>query len=110
MKSAALNAIASVAYKELLHIYRDRRILILLLVLPPLFTVIFGHAFENTELTNVPALLIDRDQTPRTAHLIDILLRTKRLNGGIAPANFRRRIEPDRKWRQSKSGHSGGLD
>jgi len=77
MKSPALNAIASVAYKEFLHIYRDRRVLILLLILPPFFMLIFGHAFENTQLTGVPALLIDRDQTPRTARFIDIISKDK---------------------------------
>lgn len=81
MKSPALNAIGSVAYKEFLHIYRDRRILVLLLVLPPLFTVIFGHAFENTELTDVPALLIDRDQTPRASRLIDLILKIRPFSG-----------------------------
>jgi len=73
MKWPSLSAIASVAYKEFLHIYRDRRVLLLLIILPPLFTLIFGHAFENTELTDVPALLIDRDQTPRTARFIEII-------------------------------------
>src|ERR1041384_5331636 len=88
MKSPALTAIASVAYKEFLHIYRDRRILILLLVLPPLFTIIFGHAFENTELTAVPALLIDRDQTPRSARLIDIISKDKTFEWRKPPADF----------------------
>ena len=84
MKSATLNGIASVAYKELLHIYRDRRVLILLLILPPLFTLIFGHAFETTEPTNVPALLINRDETPRTQRLIDVVLQNKTFNWRIA--------------------------
>ena len=43
--------------KEFIHIYRDWRILVLLLILPPVFTLIFGHAFENTESSDVPALL-----------------------------------------------------
>lgn len=77
MKSASLNGIASVAYKELLHIYRDRRVLILLLILPPLFTLIFGHAFETTESTNVPALLINRDETPRTQRFMDVVRQNK---------------------------------
>src|ERR1043166_10197072 len=88
MKSPALTAIASVAYKEFLHIYRDRRILILLLVLPPLFTIIFGHAFENTELTGVPALLIDRDQTPRAARFINLILKDKTFQWQQAPPGF----------------------
>ena len=77
MKSASLNAIASVAYKEFLHIYRDRRILILLLILPPLFTLIFGHAFEANEMTEVPALLINRDNTPLTQRFVDIVSKNK---------------------------------
>jgi ABC-2 type transport system permease protein len=77
MKSVSLSAIASVAYKEFLHIYRDRRVLVLLLILPPLFTFIFGHAFEASELTNVPALLINRDNTPRTQRFIEIVLKNK---------------------------------
>ena len=77
MKGISMSAIASVAYKEFLHIYRDRRVLLLLLILPPLFTLLFGHAFENTQLTDVPALLIDRDDTPRTARFIDIISKDK---------------------------------
>ena len=38
MRVPSLGAVGSVAYKEFLHIYRDRRILILLLILPPFFT------------------------------------------------------------------------
>src|ERR1051325_5299173 len=88
IKTASFHAIASVAYKEFLHIYRDRRILILLLVLPPLFTVIFGHAFENTQLTGVPALLIDRDQTPRAARFINLVLKDKTFQWQKAPPGF----------------------
>jgi ABC-type multidrug transport system permease subunit len=77
MKSASLNAIASVAYKEFLHIYRDRRVLILLLILPPLFTLLFGHAFETSEISDIPALLINRDSTPQTQRFVDIVLKNK---------------------------------
>ena len=58
MNRGSFSAIASVAYKEFLHIYRDRRVLILLLILPPVFTLVFGHAFEAGEMTNVPALRV----------------------------------------------------
>lgn len=73
MKGMSFHAIASVAYKEFLHIYRDRRVLILLLILPPLFTLLFGHAFETSEISGVPALLINRDNNPRTQRFIDIV-------------------------------------
>jgi ABC-2 type transport system permease protein len=74
MKLTPLGAIASVAYKEFLHIYRDRRVLVLLLILPPVFTLVFGHAFEVGELTNVPALLVNADPTPRTQRFVDLAL------------------------------------
>ena len=61
---SSLQAVSSVAVKEFIHIYRDWRILVLLLILPPVFTLIFGHAFETTGSSNVPALLEDRDQSP----------------------------------------------
>ena len=77
MKWPSLGAITSVAYKEFLHIYRDRRVLLLLLILPPIFTLLFGHAFEANELTGVSSLLINRDNTPRTQRFIDIILKNK---------------------------------
>ena len=59
----SLTGIFSVAYKEMLHILRDRRILILVITLPPLLTLIFGHAFDSSAMTNVPVSIEDRDQS-----------------------------------------------
>jgi ABC-type multidrug transport system permease subunit len=86
MKRGAFSAIASVAYKEFLHIYRDRRVLILLLILPPVFTLVFGHAFEAGEMTNVPALLINRDGTPRAERFVDLILKSKTFHWRVQPA------------------------
>ena len=77
MKWPSLQAIASVAYKEFLHIYRDRRVLLLLLILPPIFTLLFGHAFETSEMTDVSSLLINRDPTPVTQRFVDIIFKNK---------------------------------
>lgn len=74
MNRSSFAAIASVAYKEFLHIYRDRRVLLLLLILPPVFTLMFGHAFESGERKHVPALLIDTDQTERSQRFVDLVL------------------------------------
>lgn len=73
MNLSSFAAVGSVAYKEFLHIYRDRRVLILLLILPPLFTLIFGHAFESGERKNVPAILVNQDPTPATERFVDLL-------------------------------------
>jgi ABC-2 type transport system permease protein len=77
MKWLSLEATASVAYKEFLHILRDRRVLLLVLTLPPLFTLLFGHAFETAELTGIKSLLINRDNTPRSQEFIEIISKNK---------------------------------
>ena len=77
MKWLSFEATASVAYKEFLHILRDRRVLLLVLTLPPLFTLLFGHAFETSELIGVRSLLIDRDNTPRAQEFVDIISKNK---------------------------------
>jgi len=59
----SLTGILSVAYKETLHILRDRRILILVIALPPLLTLIFGYAFDSSAITDVPVSIEDRDQS-----------------------------------------------
>ena len=77
MRWLSLEATASVAYKEFLHIYRDRRVLLLVLLLPPLFTLLFGHAFDTSEMTDVPCMLVNRDNTPRSQEFIDIISKNK---------------------------------
>jgi ABC-type multidrug transport system permease subunit len=77
MNRRSISAILSVAYKEFLHIYRDRRVLILLLILPPVFTLVFGHAFEAGEMKEVPALLINRDGTDRAERFMTLVLANK---------------------------------
>ena len=71
---SALQAVSSVAEKEFIHIYRDWRILVLLLILPPVFTLIFGHAFEATAAKNVPALLENADHSPESDTFVRQLL------------------------------------
>ncbi len=72
-KHLGFGAIMSVAYKEFLHIYRDKRVLVLLLTLPPLFTLIFGHAFEAGEMKGIPSVLINRDDGERAQRFAEIL-------------------------------------
>jgi ABC-type multidrug transport system permease subunit len=79
-----IQAISSVAYKEFIHIYRDWRILVLLLILPPVFTVIFGHAFEVTESSDVPALLENADHTPASQRFVDRLITNRTFKWKLA--------------------------
>ena len=71
--TGSLRAIASVAVKEFLHIWRDRRIVVLILLLPPLFTLLFGYAFEVEALSQVRTLLRDDDQSEPSRRLIEFL-------------------------------------
>lgn len=80
------NAVRSVAYKEFLHVWRDKRILALIIVLPPFFTLLFGHAFEGKALSNAPAILCDRDQSVESAKFCELLAKKSafswtRMNG-----------------------------
>ncbi|MFL6588797.1 MAG: ABC transporter permease [Chthoniobacterales bacterium] len=88
MKRTSLSAILSVAYKEFLHIYRDRRVLVLLFLLPPVFTLVFGHAFEAGEMNNVPALLINRDQSDRAARFLKLIKENKTFAWRTEPASM----------------------
>src|SRR3954454_25318953 len=88
MRGASFNAIGSVARKEFLHIVRDRRVLLLLLILPPVFTVVFGHAFEAGEMQNVPALLINRDQSERAERFQELVLANKTFAWQIQPLSI----------------------
>jgi ABC-2 type transport system permease protein len=74
---ASIRSILSVATKEFLHIVRDWRVLVLILSLPPAFTLLLGHAFEVTEITDAPALLRDADHTPQSQKLIEHLRTNK---------------------------------
>lgn len=69
-KRSSLTAILSIAYKELLHVVRDKRILTLIILLPPFFTFMFGHAFEVTDIEDAPAVLVDKDKSSESEKLI----------------------------------------
>ena len=74
---AFLRSTASVAKKEFLHILRDWRVLILILSLPPAFTLLLGHAFEEGSVSDAPALLRDADQSAESKKLVEKLRANK---------------------------------
>jgi len=90
---ASLHAIFSVATKEFLHIIRDRRIVILLLILPPFFTLLFGHAFEAGAIKGIPAVLQDRDQSAESTNLLSELRHNETFAWRELPA--KPPVEPD---------------
>src|SRR5258707_2833585 len=68
----------TISYKEVIHVWRDRRILLSIIFLPAFFTLVFGHAFEEQQtLQDIPALLYDADRTTESAKLIEHLKSSK---------------------------------
>src|ERR1700730_978525 len=61
----------TIAYKEFIHVWRDRRVMFLLVVLPPFFTFLFGHAFENASLRDVQAMYCDGDHSKESQEFLD---------------------------------------
>ena len=79
--------VACVARKELLHIWRDKRIMVLILVLPPFFTFLFGHAFETNMPRGVAAILQDRDQSASSKQFVTRIATDKTFAWRFQPAN-----------------------
>src|ERR1700759_1341340 len=75
--SAVFLSIAGVARKEFLHILRDWRVLVLILTLPPAFTLLLGHAFEETAISDAPAVLRDSDHSPESQKFVERLRANK---------------------------------
>jgi ABC-type multidrug transport system permease subunit len=69
----SLNAILAIAYKEFVHVWRDRRVMLLIVVLPPFFTFLFGHAFANSTIRDVPAMYFDADQSEESQQFLTLL-------------------------------------
>jgi ABC-2 type transport system permease protein len=47
--------------------------------------LLFGYAFESSDITDVPGLLVNRDNTPRTQRFIDIVQKNKTFQWRQAP-------------------------
>lgn len=61
--------VGHVALKEGRQILRDRRSLVLILVMPILLTFLFGKALETGELRGIPAVVLNQDGSPES-HVI----------------------------------------
>ncbi len=61
-----LTVVGHVARKESRQILRDRRTLILILVMPILLTFLFGKALETGELRNIPSVILNLDGSPES--------------------------------------------
>jgi ABC-2 type transport system permease protein len=61
-----VSVIGHVAKKEFRQIQRDRRSLVLILLMPIILTVLFGKALETGELRNMPLAIVNLDGSPES--------------------------------------------
>jgi ABC-type multidrug transport system ATPase subunit/ABC-type multidrug transport system permease subunit len=89
-------AILTIAYKEFVHVWRDRRVLLLILVLPPFFTVVFGHAFGGAGIRDVNTMFLNADGDSESKRLDDLLhgqdIFTALIDGSDDPAKTRKEL------------------
>ena len=65
-----LAVVSHVARKELRQLLRDRRSLILILVMPILLTFLFGKALETGDLRGIPAAVLNEDGSPESNKIV----------------------------------------
>jgi len=65
-----LAVIGHVARKETRQILRDRRTLVLLLVMPIVLTYLFGKALETGELRQIPSVMLNQDGSPESNAIV----------------------------------------
>jgi ABC-2 type transport system permease protein len=65
-----LSVIGHVAVKESRQILRDRRSLVLILVMPILLTFLFGKAMETGELRQIPSVILNQDRSPESNAIV----------------------------------------
>jgi drug efflux transport system permease protein len=68
-----VTVIGHVAKKELRQLQRDRRSLVLILVMPIVLTVLFGNALETGELRNIPLAILNLDGSPESNVIVTAL-------------------------------------
>jgi ABC-2 type transport system permease protein len=107
--AASIRSIGSVAKKEFLHIVRDWRVLILILTLPPAFTLLFGYAFEVTAMKNAPALLRDADRSTESEKLVEKLRANEAFAWREWPGASSESVDPPRAQSECRVGNTFGL-
>ncbi len=85
--------------KEFIQTFRDPRMRVVLFVLPMIQTVIFGYAV-NMDVRNIPTAVIDRDNSPRSRELLQVL---------FASGHFRQTIRLETEQQASQLLDSGAI-
>lgn len=64
-----MNNIKAIAIKEFIHIFRDRRMLMMIVLMPLIQLLIYGYAI-NTDVKHLATVVYDQDQTYLSRRLI----------------------------------------
>ncbi len=67
-----IGVIGHVARKELRQIWRDRRSLVLILVMPIVLTFLFGKALETGDLRQIPSVIVNLDGSPESNVIVTV--------------------------------------
>ncbi|MBI4211016.1 MAG: ABC transporter permease [Deltaproteobacteria bacterium] len=65
-----MSRIKAVAWKEILHIFRDPRTLMLILLMPAVELILYGYAI-NMDVKHIKTALYDESQTPISRRLVE---------------------------------------
>jgi ABC-2 type transport system permease protein len=71
-RGGGVNRISAVARKEFLHIRRDKRTLMLIVLMPFIQLITYGYAI-NTDVKHLSTVLYDQDRTSMSRRLVDAL-------------------------------------
>jgi len=65
-----MRSILAIAHKEFIHVMRDRRTLVLLILMPMMQLMIYGYGI-NTDVKHLSTYVYDQDQTYLSRRLVD---------------------------------------
>jgi ABC-2 type transport system permease protein len=65
-----MNPTLAIAYKEVLHILRDPRSLIVAIAMPLMMVMLYGYAIDM-ELRDLPVAILDQDHSPASRDLVE---------------------------------------
>jgi len=68
--NASMNRAVSIARKELMHIMKDPRTLLIVFIMPLVQLVMFGYAFDM-EIHLIPVGVVDRDNSTESRRLVE---------------------------------------
>ncbi|RXT15286.1 ABC transporter permease [Ammoniphilus sp. CFH 90114] len=62
--------IGDIIQEEWLHIFKDKRLIGILFIIPIFYTALFGYLYSNHQVTNIKTVIFDGDQTEFSRKII----------------------------------------